>query len=1029
MCKTQSIFPASAAIALTIILAALLLWPSPAASGAETVKKVLVFYTEGKSVPAVIILDQSILQALRSGSSDRIDYYSEYLDLARFPDADYRQDLRDFYRRKYANREFDLIIAIGVFGLSDLLKDVEELFPGTPVVFSTLERRAIEESRMGPNVTGIIWKVDLRKTLDIALGLHPDTRRVVVIAGAAAVDQYFIAQARQEFHEYEGRADFTYLSGLPMKELLAAVSRLPEQTIIFFLSMNRDGSGELITSPLALSQISPAANRPIYGAADTYFGYGIVGGHLASFELIGQKAAEIGLRILRGERPADIPILDAGMTLDLFDWRQLQRWGISEKRLPPGSIVRFKELSVWEKYKWYIAGTLALCIIQSLLIYVLLRLQRRLRKARQSAEERHHFEALLAELSAAFVYLPASEVDQAIEQWLVRLREFLGVDQILISEFSQDQAQYYITHSTATAGIAPFPKSIDRNAFSWYTQQILSEVNVVLSRIPDDLPAEASAERQYGLETGLKSSLSIPLSIRGSSIGVLVLCSFGSYRSWPKELVSRLQLVGESFANAIARKRAEAALRKSEDRYRDIVESSLDLICTHDLQGRILSANPAATRALGYDPNEYVGKKSIRDILAPEFRNQFDNYLATIRREGVASGLMLVQTSAGEQRIWEYNNTLRTEGVADPIVRGIARDVTERKRAEEALHAALAEVSELKNQLQAENVYLQEEIRLTHNFDEIIGNSDALKYVLYKVEQVAAADTIVLILGETGTGKELVARAIHQSSPRRDRPLVKVNCAALPANLIESELFGHERGAFTGAQARKIGRFELANGGTLFLDEIGELPLELQSKLLRILQDGEFERVGGSKTIKVDVRILAATNRNLQLEVQKGLFREDLWYRLNVFPITLPPLRNRKDDIPLLVNFFINLFNREMGRSVKSVEPATMKALGNYSWPGNVRELSNVIERAVINTRGSVLHLAEKLETSRENGALSTDTKSLEEIEREIILQRLDEAGWKISGPEGAAKSLGLNPSTLRTRMIKLGIQKFKNHS
>ncbi len=925
-----------------------------------------------------------------------------------------------------------------------------------------------------------------------------------------------------------------------------------------YVSMFQNGIRNPYDTPEALRLFGQAANEPIYGTADSLLGKGIIGGHLLSFKAIGVKSTEMGLRILNGERPAAIPILDTDTNLDMFEWRQMRRWGISEKRLPRGSIVLFKNLSVWDEYELYIVGIIALCIIQTLLIYVLLRLQNRLRKARQSAEERHRFEALLAELSAAFVYLPVDEVDQAIDQWLVRLSEFLGVDQILISEFSPDQTLYHITYSTLAPEINPFPKNIDRNAFPWYTRQILSQFNVVLSRIPDDLPAEANAERQYCLEKGLKSSLSIPLSIRGSSIGVLVFCTFHSFRIWPKQLVARLQVVGESFANAIARKRAEAevmehrarlagiiesamdgiitidenqrvvlfnsaaeamfgcseaeamgqpierflperfrelhrehirafketfvtrramgklgaihgqraggsefpieasisqveaggqklytvilrditlrehaaaALRISEDRYRDIVENSLDLICTHDLSGRILSANPAMIQALGYAPDYYISDNSMRDMMAPEFRDQFDEYLAMITREGMASGLMMVETNKGERRIWEYNNTLRLDGVDYPIVRGMARDVTERKRAEEALQTALAELSELKNQLQAENVYLQEEIRLTHNFTEIIGNSDALKYVLYKVEQVSAADTTVLIMGETGTGKELIARAIHQASPRKDRPLVKVNCATLPANLIESELFGHEKGAFTGAQSRKVGRFELANGGTLFLDEIGELPLELQPKLLRVLQDGEFERVGGSKTIKVDVRVIAASNRNLQLEVTKSLFREDLWYRLNVFPITVPPLRNRKEDITTLVNFFINQFSRKMGRGIKSVEPATMKALQNYGWPGNVRELSNVIERAVINTQGPVLQLADKLEAILNTGSHFANIKSFEELEREIIIQRLEHTNWKISGPGGAADSLGLNPSTLRTRMIKLGIQKSDGHS
>jgi PAS domain S-box-containing protein len=845
--------------------------------------------------------------------------------------------------------------------------------------------------------------------------------------------------------------------------------------------------------------------------------------------------------------------------MNMFDWRQLQRWGISEKRLPPGSIVQFKKSSFWEEYKWYILGTIALCIIQSLLIYVLLRLQKRLRKARQSAEERHHFEALLAELLAAFVYLPVGEVDQAIDQWLVRLREFLEVDQILISEISPDQTQYYTTHSTAGRGIAPFPTSIDRNTFPWLTQQIRSEINVVLSRIPGDLPAEASAERQYCLEIGLKSSLSIPLSIRGSSIGVLMLCSFRSYRAWPKELVSRLQIVGESFASAIARKRAEAEVIESRARLAGIIESAMDGIITVDESQRIILFNGAAEAMFGCSEAEALGQP-IERFLPGGFRNVHSEHFPGFGETKVTRRAMgelgafhglhaddhefpieasISQVEAGGQKLYtvilrditfreqaekalrESEKQFRLLADATPVLiwqsgvdklctyfnrnwleftgrtfeqelgngwtegvhpddyarclqvyneafdrrelfemeyrlcrndgeyrwlldRGVPLfasdgafagylggciDITERKRAEEGLYAALTEVSELKNQLQAENIYLQEEIRLTHNFDEIIGNSDALKYVLYKVEQVAAADTTVLILGETGTGKELIARAIHQASPRKDRPLVKVNCAALPANLIESELFGHEKGAFTGAQARKIGRFELANGGTLFLDEIGELPLELQPKLLRILQDGEYERVGGPKTIKVNVRVIAATNRDLQLEVPKGLFREDLWYRLNVFPITVPPLRNRKGDIPMLVNFFINQFSRKMGRGIKSVEPATMKVLQNYGWPGNIRELSNVIERAVINTQGSVLQLADKLAPAQETGNHSANRKSFEELEREIILQRLEQTNWKISGPGGAANSLGLNPSTLRTRMIKLGIQRSENHS
>jgi PAS domain S-box-containing protein len=987
-----------------------------------------VITSGARELPGNAIIDRNIQETFRSSSPDRIEYYSENMDLDRFTGDPYHQHLLDFYRQKYANRRFDLIMVVVVSGLSHLLKDIKELFPGTPIVVATLDRKAVEGQNLGPDVTGVLAKFDFKKGLGIALSLQPNTWRVVVVGGAASSDQVFIAEARQEFREYEDRVEISYLTGLPMKDLQAAVSRLPEHTIIYFVSMFQDGAGNSYDNPEALRLFAPSANAPIYGIADSLLGHGIIGGHLLSYKAIGVKAAEMGLHILRGEKPAAIPILDTGTNMDMFDWRQLRRWGISEERLPPGSVIQFKKSSVWEEYEWYIVGAVALCVIQSMLIYVLLRLQKRLRKARRSAEERHHFEALLAELSAAFVYLPAGEVDQAIDQWLIRLRVFLGVDQILISEFSPDQTQYYITYSTAAPGIDLFPWSIDRNAFPWYMQQILSEINVVLSRIPDDLPAEAKVERQYCLEIGLKSSLSIPLSIRGSSIGVLVLCSFRSYHAWPQEFVSRLQLVGESFANAIARKRAEAEVRENRARLAGIIESAMDGIITIDEDQRITLFNNAAEAMFGCSAAEALGQP-IERFLPERFHDAHREHIgafgeAEVTRRAMSKlGAIRGRHADGHEFPIEASIS-QVEAGGQKLFTVILRDITLREQAEEALHAALAEVSELKNQLQAENIYLQEEIRLSHNFDEIIGNSDALKYVLYKVEQVAAADTTVLILGETGTGKELIARAIHQASSRKNRPLVKINCAALPANLIESELFGHEKGAFTGAQARKVGRFELAHGGTLFLDEIGELPLELQPKLLRVLQDGEFERVGGSKTIKVEVRVIAATNRSLQLEVPKGLFREDLWYRLNVFPITLPPLRNRRDDIPMLVNFFINQFSRKIGRGIKSVDPATMKALQNYGWPGNVRELSNVIERAVINTQGLVLQLADKLEPPLNTGDHSTNGRSFEELEREIILQRLEQTNWKISGPGGAADSLGLNPSTLRTRMIKLGIQR-----
>jgi len=328
----------------------------------------------------------------------------------------------------------------------------------------------------------------------------------------------------------------------------------------------------------------------------------------------------------------------------------------------------------------------------------------------------------------------------------------------------------------------------------------------------------------------------------------------------------------------------------------------------------------------------------------------------------------------------------------------------------------------LKNRLQAENLSLQEEGKFAHNFEDIIGRSAALTQVLRLVEQVAATDATVLILGETGTGKELVARAIHHVSSRRQRPLVKVNCAALPAPLIESELFGHERGAFTGATAQKIGCFELAHGGTIFLDEIGELPLESQVKLLRVLQDGEFERVAGSRTVHVDMRVMAATNRPLDLAIAAGTFREDLNYRLHVFPLTLPPLRERLEDLPELVKHFVHKCAVKLGKRIETIPQAVMDAWQAHPWPGNVRELEHVIERAVILAHGASLPLDDFLMTRRHTETLTGAPLTLAAVERQHIVRVLQAADWTIEGPGGAARRLGLHPSTLRSRMRQLGI-------
>jgi len=364
----------------------------------------------------------------------------------------------------------------------------------------------------------------------------------------------------------------------------------------------------------------------------------------------------------------------------------------------------------------------------------------------------------------------------------------------------------------------------------------------------------------------------------------------------------------------------------------------------------------------------------------------------------------------------------QTREVTDANVR-FTKERGRRKTAEESLRSAHPERNMLKERLSAENCAMQMEADRQHHFGEIIGASEALLQVFLRVEQVALMDATVLLLGETGTGKGVVARAIHRCSARKNRPFITVNCATLPATLIESELFGREKGAFTSAHDRQVGRFELANGGSVFLDEIGEIPLELQCKLPRVIQDGEFERLGSSRTIKTDVRIIAATHRNLDEEIRNGRFREDLFYRLNVFPITIPPLRHRKEDIPLLANHFVEKFNKKIGRKIEPVSKSTLRTLREYDWPGNVRELESIIERAVITSQGTSLQISELFNTSRRSTELlRQEVKTLSEVDHDHILQVLNTTNWRVEGEDGAARLLGLHPSTLRARMRKIGI-------
>lgn len=491
----------------------------------------------------------------------------------------------------------------------------------------------------------------------------------------------------------------------------------------------------------------------------------------------------------------------------------------------------------------------------------------------------------------------------------------------------------------------------------------------------------------------------------------------------PTEIfLEHLQTIAASIAE---QRQAEADLRKSQERFRTLFESSPIGISINNAKGEFINLNRSFQEMLEYSLDE-LRSMNFRDVTLPEDLPESKTLFGELvegkrkvfqvekRYRKKSGGILWANTScsAVSDEKGEFAYTF-----------AMVVDITERKRAEEALRGALSEVEKLKNQLQSENIYLQEEIKTQHNFEEIVGNSASIRKVFRDIERVAPTGSTVLITGETGTGKELAARAIHNLSDRKERALIKVNCAALPSGLIESELFGHEKGAFTGATARKKGRFELADGGSIFLDEIGELALETQTKLMRILQEQEFERIGGSETIKVDVRVIAATNRDLETLVKAGSFRSDLYYRLNIFPIHLPPLRNRRDDIPILAHYFVNKFCRRIGKKIERMSTDAQQWLAKYSWPGNVRELANVLERAVILCDGGLLQL-DHLGIQEQISSEPQPSPSLQEAERSQILEILEKTNWVVGGPNGAAKLLGLNRTTLIARMKRLRINR-----
>ena len=702
------------------------------------------------------------------------------------------------------------------------------------------------------------------------------------------------------------------------------------------------------------------------------------------------------------------------------DRKSFQDWGVRSSVVVPLSIggkvvgaLSFARLRGGRDWPVYVIERFL--IVAQVFANALVRKQ-----AEESVRERLELESLLVDISTRFVNLPAEQIDGEIEDAHRRVCECFGLDFSALWQLSVESPRNYtLTHSYRLADGPALPERMTADEyFPWCLERVGAGEVIAIST--ENSPAEAARDQEVWRHYGIKSSLVIPLSAGGEPpIGAVSFNTMKAERTWSESIVKQLQLVAQIFANALARKHADAELRKSEARLSLATSAAGVGLWIMEIASGCVWVTPKTRELLHLAPEEDLFYDTFLKTIHPEDRERIDQEVVQVIQSGEKLQVEYrIVLSDGSTRWIAASGQLYPGSTGEPeSLMGVSVDISERNK-------QIQEIVELKRRLENENLYLRKELRSEKGFEKIVGKSKALNRVITAAKQVATTEATVLILGETGTGKGLMANAIHQLSARRDRPLITVNCSALPQNLIESELFGREKGAFTGAHTRQAGRFEVADGGTIFLDEIGEMPLELQAKLLRVLQEGEFERLGSAKTVRVDVRVIAATSRDLRQEVHTRRFREDLYYRLNVFPISIPPLRQRSEDIPLLARHFVEKYGRKMRRHIERIPETAIKMFLNYDWPGNVRELEHVIERGVILSTGRTFRLAEQLNPSKSVGANDKPLKDLASAEREYILQVLRETGWRIGGPSGAAAILKLHPSTLRFRIKKLGIRR-----
>ena len=638
---------------------------------------------------------------------------------------------------------------------------------------------------------------------------------------------------------------------------------------------------------------------------------------------------------------------------------------------------------------------------------------------RRTLDEPLVFERMVCELLVEFTNLRAEDVDGAITRAQRRIIDAADVDGMIIFELTEGGNDFALTHSWTRSGDGP--PSLVRSArqlFPWshaHARAGTLASYAALDEITD------TAERQTLEHYDMRSGVAVPFSIDGHPAGAVCFTSAREPYRWPADALNRLHLIAEVLSTAIARKQSQAVLRASQERLAAIADSASVMIWVCDADKRCTWFNRRWLEAVGRTMDDALRRGWLDGVHPDDVESCLDMFNAAFEARRPLNMEWRLRRNDGELR-WiagTASPAFGSDGAFTGYI-GSCLDITEQKDAQLGMDKARLEVRRLREQLRSENGTARRDVVERPDESLVIGQSAAARLVMEQIEQVAGTDSTVLLLGETGTGKELCATQIHERSTRHARAMVRVNCAAIPSTLIESELFGREKGAFTGALARQIGRFEVADHSTIFLDEIGDLPSEVQVKLLRVLEERRFERLGSPKVIPVDTRIIAATHRNLEQAMVAGTFREDLYYRFNVFPIRVPALRERVEDIPLLVWHFVEEFSKAFGKRIETIAKSNMEGLQRYAWPGNIRELRNVVERAMITAAGPRLTIPVP-ETS---SAASGRSIRLIDVERTHIRRVLEGTRWRIRGVGGAAEQLGLKPTTLETRLAKLGLKR-----